>query len=70
MPARRCGFGFAQGKSMLWNKPFLDANGGIAVLGEEIAEDAAATKLVRRAGKHVHLVGQPFEQPLGKRSLV
>jgi len=64
-----CGFGFAQGKSMLWNKPFLDANGGIAILGEEIAEDAAATKLVRRAGKHVHLVGQPFEQPLGERSL-
>ena len=64
-----CGHGFAQGKSMLWNKPFLDAQGGIAVLGEEIAEDAAATKLVRRAGKHVHLVGQPFEQPLGERSL-
>lgn len=64
-----CGFGFAQGKSMLWNKPFLDGNGGIAILGEEIAEDAAATKLVRRAGKHVHLVGQPFEQPLGPRSL-
>ncbi|AMJ59033.1 glycosyltransferase [Bosea sp. PAMC 26642] len=64
-----CGFGFAQGKSMLWNKPFLDANGGIAALAAEIAEDAAATKLVRRAGKHVHLVGQPFEQPLGKRTL-
>ncbi len=63
------GFGFAQGKSMLWNKPFLDANGGIAALSQEIAEDAAATKLVRRAGKHVHLVGQPFEQPLGARSL-
>lgn len=63
------GFGFAQGKSMLWNKPFLDANGGIAALADEIAEDAAATKLVRRAGKHVHLVGQPFEQPLGERSL-
>lgn len=63
------GFGFAQGKSMLWNKPFLDAQGGIAALGQEIAEDAAATKLVRRAGKHVHLVGQPFEQPLGERSL-
>lgn len=63
------GFGFAQGKSMLWNKPFLDAQGGIAALGEEIAEDAAATKLVRRAGRHVHLVGQPFEQPLGPRSL-
>lgn len=63
------GFGFAQGKSMLWNKPFLDANGGIRALADEIAEDAAATKLVRRAGKHVHLVGQPFEQPLGARSL-
>jgi ceramide glucosyltransferase len=63
------GFGFAQGKSMLWNKPFLDANGGIAALADEIAEDAAATKLVRRAGRHVHLVGQPFEQPLGARRL-
>lgn len=63
------GFGFAQGKSMLWNKPFLDANGGISALAAEIAEDAAATKLVRAAGKHVHLVGQPFEQPLGERSL-
>ncbi len=63
------GFGFAQGKSMLWNKPFLDANGGIAALAAEIAEDAAATKLVRRAGKRVHLVGQPFEQPLGHRTL-
>lgn len=63
------GLGFAQGKSMLWNKPFLDARGGIAALGAEIAEDAAATKLVRRAGKHVHLVDQPFEQPLGPRRL-
>lgn len=63
------GFGFAQGKSMLWNKPFLDATGGIAALAAEIAEDAAATKLVRRAGRHVHLVGQPFEQPLGPRRL-
>lgn len=63
------GFGFAQGKSMLWNKPFLDANGGIAALGAEIAEDAASTKLVRAAGRHVHLVGQPFEQPLGPRRL-
>lgn len=63
------GLGFAQGKSMLWNKPFLDANGGIAALGAEIAEDAASTKLVRAAGRRVHLVGQPFEQPLGPRRL-
>lgn len=65
--AEAVGFGFAQGKSMLWNKRFLDAQGGIAALGAEIAEDAAATKLVRGAGRHVHLVGQPFEQPLGRR---
>lgn len=63
------GLGFAQGKSMLWNKPFLDARGGIAALGAEIAEDAASTKLVRAAGKHVHLVDRPFEQPLGPRRL-
>jgi ceramide glucosyltransferase len=63
------GLGFAQGKSMLWYKPMLDAEGGIAALGAEIAEDAAATKLVRRLGRHVHLVASPFEQPLGRRRL-
>ena len=63
------GLGFAQGKSMLWHRPFLEAQGGIRALAAEIAEDAAATKLVRRAGRQVHLVGAPFEQPLGHRSL-
>lgn len=63
------GLGFAQGKSMLWYKPMLDAEGGIAALGAEIAEDAAATKLVRRLGRKVHLVSSPFEQPLGRREL-
>jgi ceramide glucosyltransferase len=63
------GLGFAQGKSLLWHKPFLDAHGGIRALAAEIAEDAAATKLVRAAGLHVHLVDAPFEQPLGCRSL-
>ena len=63
------GLGFAQGKSMLWHKPWLDARGGIRALAAEIAEDAAATKLVRSAGLHVHLVDAPFEQPLGARTL-
>ncbi|WP_407524193.1 ceramide glucosyltransferase [Methylobacterium oryzisoli] len=63
------GLGFAQGKSMLWHRPFLDAQGGIRALGAEIAEDAAATKLVRAAGRRVHLVGAPFPQPLGPRRL-
>ncbi|MER8381128.1 ceramide glucosyltransferase [Mesorhizobium sp. M1399] len=63
------GLGFAQGKSMLWNKPMLDANGGIRAPAAEIAEDAAATKLVNRLGLRVNLVASPFEQPLGRRTL-
>jgi ceramide glucosyltransferase len=62
------GLGFAQGKSMLWRRSFLEAQGGIRMLAAEIAEDAAATKLVREAGLHVHLVPAPFEQPLGART--
>ncbi|MET3578299.1 ceramide glucosyltransferase [Mesorhizobium robiniae] len=62
------GLGFAQGKSMLWNKPMLDANGGIHALAAEIAEDAAATKLVNGLGLRVNLVASPFEQPLGQRT--
>ncbi|PDQ21507.1 ceramide glucosyltransferase [Mesorhizobium sanjuanii] len=62
------GLGFAQGKSMLWNKPMLDANGGIRALAAEIAEDAAATKLLNGLGLRVNLVASPFEQPLGQRT--
>ncbi|MDG4883569.1 ceramide glucosyltransferase [Mesorhizobium sp. WSM4884] len=63
------GLGFAQGKSMLWNKSMLDANGGIQALAAEAAEDAAATKLVNSLGLRVNLVASPFEQPLGQRTL-
>lgn len=66
--AESIGIGFAQGKSMLWHRPFLDGQGGIRALAAEIAEDAAATKLVRGAGKRVNLVAAPFPQPLGRRS--
>jgi ceramide glucosyltransferase len=61
------GFGFAQGKTMLWRRSVLEAGGGIEALGAEIAEDAAATKLVHAAGLSAHLVDAPFEQPLGPR---
>jgi ceramide glucosyltransferase len=63
------GFGFAQGKSMLWRRDILDTAGGIEALGSEIAEDAAATKIVRAHGLNVRLVDRPFEQPLGPRTL-
>jgi len=61
------GFGFAQGKTMLWRRAVLEAGGGIEALGAEIAEDAAATKLIEKAGLSAHLVDAPFEQPLGPR---
>jgi ceramide glucosyltransferase len=61
------GFGFAQGKNMLFRRDILDAVGGIRALGEEVAEDAATTKLMRGIGKKVHVMGSPFEQPLARR---
>jgi len=62
------GFGFAQGKNMLFRRDILDEIGGIRALGEEVAEDAATTKLIRGAGKSIHVMGSPFEQPLAQRS--
>lgn len=62
------GYGFCQGKTMLWRRSELDAAGGIAALANEIAEDAAATKVVRQAGRRVRLVDRPFAQPLGRRT--
>jgi ceramide glucosyltransferase len=61
------GRGFAQGKTMLWRRADLERAGGIAALGREVAEDAAATKIVRGLGLKVRLVDRPFTQPLGWR---
>ncbi len=62
-------FGFAQGKTMLWRRDTLDQAGGICALGAESAEDAAATKIVRRAGLRVTLSDSPSVQPLGVRQI-
>jgi ceramide glucosyltransferase len=62
------GFGFAQGKTMLWRRADLERAGGIEALAREVAEDAASTKVVRGAGLKVRLVDRPFPQPLGYRS--
>lgn len=66
--ADTCGFGFAQGKTMMWRRADLERVGGIAALGREVAEDAAATKIVRAAGLRVRLIDRPLAQPLGRRS--
>ncbi len=63
------GFGFAQGKTLMWERAFLEARGGLAALGQRLAEDVAATRLVRGAGKRVALARRPFGQPIGRRSL-
>ncbi len=62
------GFGFAQGKTMLWRRADLERAGGIETLAKEVAEDAASTKIVRNAGLKVRLVDRPFPQPLGYRT--
>ena len=67
--AEAAGFGFAQGKTMLWRRDILEAGGGIEALGAEIAEDAASTKLIDAQGWDAHLVSRPFQQPLGVRRL-
>jgi ceramide glucosyltransferase len=62
------GFGFAQGKSMLWRRSLIEPAGGVRALAAELAEDAASTKVVRSLGLRVRLVDAPFEQPLGRRT--
>jgi ceramide glucosyltransferase len=61
------GNGFAQGKTLFWRRDILDAAGGPVVLGAEMAEDLASTRLVRAAGLKVRLVRAPFRQPIGRR---
>ena len=63
------GFGFAQGKSMLFSRQVITRLGGFERLGDEVAEDAAATILIRSAGLKVRLVHEPFPQPLGTRDI-
>jgi ceramide glucosyltransferase len=64
------GLGFAQGKTMLWRKSDLDSVGGIVALSRDLAEDAAATKIVQSIGKRVRVAAPSFHQPLGERSRV
>ena len=62
------GFGFAQGKTLFWNRKVLEAGGGLAALGRDMAEDVASTKLVRAQGLRVQLPARLSAQPVGRRS--
>ena len=67
MASDQLGKGFAQGKVLFWRREVLEAAGGLAVLGRDLAEDVASTKVVRAAGLKVRVVRRPFPQPLGQR---
>ena len=69
LAADSAGHGFAQGKTLFVEKAWLDAAGGLAALGRNLAEDVAFTKLVREAGRKVRLTRQVFSQPVGQRRL-
>ncbi|HPD90963.1 MAG: glycosyltransferase [Rhodobacter sp.] len=69
LAADSLGDGFAQGKTLFFNRPLLERAGGLRALGRLIAEDAAATHVVRGLGLKVRLTPMPFAQPVGRRSL-
>ncbi|MCR8725901.1 ceramide glucosyltransferase [Frigidibacter sp. ROC022] len=62
------GNGFAQGKVLMWRRALLEQAGGLAVLGHDLAEDVASTKVVRAAGLKVRVLDRPLPQPLGRRT--
>lgn len=69
LAADSLGLGFAQGKTLMWRREVLERAGGLAALGRDLAEDVAATKVVRAQGLRVRLAVRPFAQPIGRRSM-
>ena len=68
LASAKVGNAYAQGKILFWRRDLLDRAGGPAVLGREMAEDVAATKLVRAQGLKVRLTARLFEHPVGRRT--
>lgn len=69
LAADTLGLGFAQGKTLFWQRDLLERAGGLAALSRNMAEDVAATKAVRGLGLKVRLPPLPFFQPIGRRRL-
>jgi ceramide glucosyltransferase len=68
LAADSLGLGFAQGKNLFTTRALVEASGGLASLGRDLAEDVACTKMVRRAALRVRLVPRPFAQPIGRKT--
>lgn len=69
LTADTLGAGFAHGKAMAFRRALLDRLGGPEALAFTVAEDSAATLLVRKAGYRIRLIDTPLRQPLGRRAL-
>jgi len=67
LAADSVGLGYAQGKTLMVRKDWLEQAGGLQALGRNLAEDVAFTKLVRERGGKVRLTRQMFAQPVGER---
>lgn len=65
----RLGKGFAQGKTLFFNRPLIEAVGGLGALDRYLAEDVAATRLIRGMGRAVTQTPTLYPQPIGRRSL-
>ena len=63
------GKGYAQGKTLFFNRPVLERAGGLVALHCHLAEDASATIAIRSLGMRVSLPCLPYEQPIGRKSL-
>lgn len=62
------GLGLSQGKTLFLKRSVIESGGGIEALADEMAEDAAATKLVLRQGLRPRLTQRMFPQPIGHRT--
>ncbi|NVO28041.1 glycosyltransferase [Donghicola sp. C2-DW-16] len=68
LAADAVGLGYAQGKTLFGKRSVIEAGGGLAALGRDLAEDVAMTKLIRGQNKSVRLTQQLFFQPIGKKT--
>lgn len=67
LAADTLGLGFAQGKTLHYDRALTDRLGGMAALDANLAEDVATTRMIRGAGLRVVLTPRPFAQPIGRR---
>jgi ceramide glucosyltransferase len=61
------GLGLAQGKTLFMPREVIENGGGIEALANEMAEDAAATKMVLAQGLRSRHTRRSFPQPIGRR---